>query len=221
MSEEPAPPPASGEEETRNPRLNYRAEASDILFGYLLAIAVSIGLLPLLPEQAALRYTITYAVLMGFGALSWLLGNPPAVEEAPRQLLRGLLIGLLVGLPFYWIGGVILRAAVLRLFPELPSGAILAYALFVITPAENLFFRARLGKHLNWPTSSLLATAFCLLLYLPLLDPLQFPYPATFIAVAIGTLNALFGYLGQRSGLAAAFIAQLIAYSLLLFFPTL
>ena len=208
-------------EEPRESEPTYRAEASDLLFGYLLAIAVSIGLTPLLPEQAALRYTLAYAILMGFGGLTWVLGAPPRVDEAPQQLVRGLFIGIIIGLPFFLIGGSGLRGTVARLFPELPSGVVLAYALFIITPAETLFFRARAQRHLPWLVVAALATAWCLLLYLPLLEPLRFPYPTTLIAVAIGTMNVLFSYLCQRSGLAAAFITQLAAYTILLFFPAL
>ena len=208
-------------EEPRATEPVYRAEASDLLFGYLLAIAVSIGLTPLLPEQAALRYTLSYAILMGFGALAWVLGTPPKVDETPRQLLRGMLVGIMLGLPFFFIGGTGLRGAVTRLFPGLPAGAVLAYALFIITPAETLFFRARAQRHLPWALAAALSTGWCLLLYLPLLEPLRFPYPTILIAVAIGTMNVIFGYLCHRSGLAAAFVAQLVAYTVLLFFPSL
>jgi len=276
-------------EEPREAEPLYRAEASDLLFGYLLAIAVSIGLTPLLPDQAALRYTLSYAILMGFGALAWVLGKPPTVDEAPRQLLRGFLVGLVIGLPFYFIGGSGLRATVERLFPALPPGAVLAYALFIITPAETLFFRARAQRYLAWflvpvlstvwclilflpfyfiggsglratverlfpalppgavlayalfiitPAETLffraraqrylawflvpvLSTVWCLILFLPLLEPLRYPYPTTVIAVAIVTMNVLFSDLCRRSGLVAAFVSQSVAYSFLLFFPTL
>ena len=199
----------------------YRAEASDLLFGYLLAIAVSIGLTPLLPDQAALRYTLSYAILLGFGALAWVLGNPPRVDAAPQQLFRGLLVGIIIGLPFFFIGGAGLRGTVARLFPGLPSGAVLAYALFIITPAETFFFRARAQQHLPWFLVAALATVWCFLLFLPLLDPLRFPYPTTLISVAIGTMNVLFSYLVKRSGLVAAFVTQLVSYTFLLYFPTL
>lgn len=205
----------------RAPQLTYRAEASDLVFGYLLAIAVGIGLTPLLPQQAALRYTLCYAILMGFGALAWLLGSPPRVEEAPRQLLRGLLAGLLLGLPFFFIGGAGLRGAVARLFPELPAGAVLAYALFIITPAETLFFRARAQRHLPWWLAATLASGWSLLLFLPLLEPLRLPYASALFGAAIATMNLIFSHLCRRSGLAAAFVAQLVAYSVLLFFPAL
>lgn len=208
-------------EEPREAEPIYRAEASDLLFGYLLAIAVSIGLTPLLPDQAALRYTLSYAILMGFGALAWMLGNPPKVDEAPQQLIRGFLVGIIIGLPFFYVGGAGLRGAVARLFPGLPSGAVLAYALFIITPAETLFFRARAQRHLPWFLVAALSTAWCFLLYLPLLDPLRLPYPATVVAVAITTMNVLFSYLCKRSGLLAAFVTQTVAYTFLLFFPTL
>ncbi|MCY3936283.1 MAG: hypothetical protein OXG09_09915 [Chloroflexi bacterium] len=208
-------------EEPREAEPLYRAEASDLLFGYLLAIAVSIGLTPLLPDQAALRYTLAYAILMGFGALAWVLGKPPTVDEAPRQLLRGFLVGLVIGLPFYFIGGSGLRATVERLFPALPPGAVLAYALFIITPAETLFFRARAQRYLAWFLVPILSTVWCLILFLPLLEPLRYPYPTTVIAVAIVTMNVLFSDLCRRSGLVAAFVSQSVAYSFLLFFPTL
>ena len=104
-------------EEPRAAESSYRAESSDLVFGFLLSIAVSIGLIPLLPEQAALRYTAAYAIMLGFGALTWVLGKAPQVEEAPRQLIRGILVGIVISLPFFIIGGAGLRGAVARIFP--------------------------------------------------------------------------------------------------------
>ena len=52
-----------------------RGTASDPIFGFVIAAALSIGLTPLLPDNADLRYTLTWGALSGVSILTWLLGN--------------------------------------------------------------------------------------------------------------------------------------------------
>src|SRR5215510_14631788 len=79
-SQEPETPTESlvngNVEEEWTPRpVAYRGATSDPVFGNLIAIALSVGLTPLLPASADLRYTLAWGVLAGFGVLAWLLGN--------------------------------------------------------------------------------------------------------------------------------------------------
>src|SRR5262245_7915246 len=64
----------NGDEEAEEwtPRpVTYRGATSDPVFGYLIAIALSVGLTPLLPSGADLRYTLAWGVMAGFGVLAW------------------------------------------------------------------------------------------------------------------------------------------------------
>src|SRR5689334_6909788 len=57
----------NGEEaEEWTPRpVAYRGATSDPVFGYLIAIALGVGLTPLLPAGADLRYTLAWGVMAG------------------------------------------------------------------------------------------------------------------------------------------------------------
>ena len=51
----------------REPPVTYRGATSDPVFGYLIAIALTIGLIPLIPANTDLRYAIVWMVMAGFG----------------------------------------------------------------------------------------------------------------------------------------------------------
>ena len=50
----------------REPPVTYRGATSDPVFGYLIAIALTIGLIPLIPANTDLRYAIVWMVMAGF-----------------------------------------------------------------------------------------------------------------------------------------------------------
>ncbi|MCA9915671.1 MAG: hypothetical protein KC496_20090, partial [Anaerolineae bacterium] len=72
------------------PETTYRGSGGDPIFGFLLALAVSIGLIPTLPTNADLRYTLAWGALAGVGVIAWLLGNAERITlETPDKLAWG------------------------------------------------------------------------------------------------------------------------------------
>ncbi|MCU0465047.1 MAG: hypothetical protein MUF38_10820 [Anaerolineae bacterium] len=211
-----APPEAEAE-----PYRPLRPRGSDPAFGLVLGFAVSIGLAPLVGTgDPSLRYTLSWGVLAAFGVLAWLLGGlEPVGEERPETLVWGVGFGLLIGVPLMLFGGGTLNATVQRAFGTMTPGELLAYALFVMPIAETLFFRGILhGSRPFWMVG-LIATAWSIVLYLPLLDIGNFPLVAAVICVMLVMLNVMYGYVRNRNGLAAAWICQIIANVFVLFLP--
>ncbi|MEO1441777.1 MAG: hypothetical protein AAFV33_15375, partial [Chloroflexota bacterium] len=80
-----APVPPAAEPVPEPDPVRYRATASDPFFGYIIALAVSFGLTPMLPDGAPMRYTVAWGLLAGFGVLAWLLGNGERItQERPE-----------------------------------------------------------------------------------------------------------------------------------------
>lgn len=205
------------------PRAN-RGGRTDPAFGLLLALAVSIGLAPLLPANADLRYSLAWGTLAVIGVLAWLLGNAPRIEqEQPENLLWGVGFGLLVGTPFLLFGNDILGRAVPVLFPGLSAGAILAYLIFVMPLAETLFFRSLMQQTLNWVAVGALSSAWSAVLIFPVIwsELLTAPAVGVVFAITLLTVNLLYSYVRDRNGLAAAWLCQIVINLLLLFVPAL
>ncbi|MFN8372248.1 MAG: CPBP family glutamic-type intramembrane protease [Anaerolineae bacterium] len=213
------PPPV--DEEPKPKRVAYRGEASDPLFGYIIAIALSIGLLPLLGQNGAdLRYTLAWGALAAFGVLSWLLGSGTRIaQERPENLVWGVIFGFIVGVPLLAFGGSTLSTTVKRLFEGMTVGSLLAYLIFVMPLAETLFFRGLLQQGRSLWLVALLSTIWSALLYLPLLDISRYPAPSVVIAVALIMMNVMYSYVRQRNGLAAAWLCQITANIALLVVP--
>lgn len=198
-----------------------RTRGNDPAFGLILGFAVSIGLAPLIGTgDPSLRYTLSWGVLAAFGVLAWLLGSlEPIGEEKPDTLVWGVGFGLLIGVPLMLFGGGTLTATVRRAFGMMTAGEMLAYALFVMPIAETLFFRGLLhGSRPFWMVG-LIASAWSMVLYLPLLEVGSYPLVAVVICVMLVMLNVMYGYVRQRNGLAAAWICQIVANVLVLFLP--
>lgn len=207
-----------------NSRRAYRGGRTDPAFGLLLALAVSIGLAPLLPANADLRYSLAWGTLAVIGVLAWLLGNAPRIEqEQPENLLWGIGFGLLVGTPFLLFGNDILARAVPVLFPNLSAGAILAYLVFVMPLAETLFFRSLMQQTLNWVAVGALSSAWSAVLIFPVIwgELLTAPAVGVVFAITLMTVNLLYSYVRERNGLAAAWLCQIVINLLLLFIPAI
>jgi hypothetical protein len=200
----------------------YRGATSDPVFGYLVAIALSIGLLPLIPANADLRYTIIWMVMAGFGVLAWLLGNMTRIgQELPENLVWGLIFGLIIGVPLLLVGGDALRQTDLRLFVNMSPGTVLAYLVFVMPLAESLFFRGLLQENRPFWLVGILASIWSAFVFLPLLDVGRFPAVGVVIVTALVLMNLIYSYVRQRNGLASAWIFQIVANIVLLFLPML
>jgi membrane protease YdiL (CAAX protease family) len=215
--------PVAADEAQPEETVIYRAASSDSLFGYIVAMAVSFGLTPLLPDGAPMRYTIAWGLIALFGVVAWLLGNGDQIgQEPPENLFWGGFIGVLAGTPLYAFGSVTLGTASDILFHTVPPGALLAYLVFVMPLGETLFFRGILQQNRSIWLVGLLATAWNALLFFPLIETLSDVWAvAVFIATTLAIVNMVYGWVRERNGLAAAWVCQIVVNLMLIFLPTI
>lgn len=206
-------------------RVSYRGATSDPFFGFLIAIALSIGLTPLLPIHADLRYTLAWGALAGVSVLSWLLGNSERIDqEKPENIAWGVILGALLGIPFLiFLREPILVPAAQQIFPLMPPGTLLAYLVFVMPISETLFFRGLLQNQLVFWIVGLLATLWNIVLFFPVMwnSVVEFPAVAIVIVVTLLMMNMIYVYVRERNGLAAAWICQIVVNLIMLFIPFL
>lgn len=202
----------------------YRGASGDPIFGFLLAIAVSIGLTPppILPDNADLRYTLAWGTLATVGVLAWLLGNAERIgQEEPENIAWGMGMGVLLGTPFILFLSGTFAAAARYMFPEMGAGTLLAYLVFVMPLAETLFFRGVLQQQLNFWVVGVLGGLWSVVLFFPVMwqQVLQSPSVGVFLVVALLVMNLMYSYLRDRNGLAAAWICQIVTNLIMLFIP--
>ena len=194
----------------------------DSLFAYLLALAISIGLISLPAGQHDLRFTLLWMALAGYGVMAWLLTDLDRIErETTENLAWGLAFALILAGPLLAFGGNTLGVISLRLFGDMRAGPVLALLVFAMPLAETLFFRGVLQQRYAFWLTGLMASLWSLLLYLPLLEIMRFPAIALIVALALLMMNLLYSYVRQRNGLAAAWFCQIGVNLVLLFLPYL
>ncbi|MCC6616759.1 MAG: CPBP family intramembrane metalloprotease [Anaerolineae bacterium] len=207
---------------------SYRGSSNDQTFGYLIALALAVGLTPALPANGDMRYTLVWAVMAGFGVLGWLFGTMQRIEqEIPENVAWGIIFGIIVGAPLLLVGGSALTTTVERLFSfeadgvltVLPAGVVLAYLVFVMPVAETLFFRGLMQERRPFWLVGVLSTVWSLVLFAPMLDLFNFPGVAILIGIALLLMNMIYGYVRERNGLAAAWLCQITVNILVLFVP--
>jgi hypothetical protein len=203
---------------------NYRGSSADPAFGFVLAIALCVGLIPLLPDGSDLRYTIAWGALAGVGVLSWLLGSMERIsQEKPDNLLWGIAFGIMLSVPFMVFFLNQFRATADYIFPLYGTGTVLAYLVFIMPLAETLFFRGTMQRSLDFWIVGSLAGLWSIILFFPVMwdEILQFPYVAIFLAIALFAQNMMYSYVKERNGLAAAWLCQITANLILFFIPYL
>ncbi len=202
-----------------------RASRQDLdpIFGYVLAIALSIGLTPI---EADTRYLLLWTFLALMGGMAFVLGSSAHDRPTdPGDLVWGLVLGGLSGGALMLVGGDTLAVTSERLFGATRSDNSLLITwvaqatLFVMPIAETLFFRGALQRVHSFLTVSLLASVWSVLLFFPALDLAGSPAVAVVYGAALILLNFLYGYVNFRHGLAASLVCQMTAGSLLLLFP--
>lgn len=198
----------------------YRGATNDPIFGLLLAAAVSIGLMPLIGTGGAdVRYTLTWGMLALFGVLAWLFGDAERIgQETPDNVLWGAIFGLVLGVPLLLFGGGTLTEIARAAFPDMTTGVVLAYLVFVIPLGETLFFRGILQRTRPFWEVGGLATAWAMLQIFPLINKDALPLIAGFMLIMA---NMLYSYVHDRNGLAAAWVCQITIHLLLFFVPIL
>jgi hypothetical protein len=199
----------------------YRGATNDPTFGYLLALALAVGLSPLIGAgQAELRYTVAWLTLATFGVLAWLFGNSARVgQEKPENVLWGISFGLILGVPLLAFGGSILSAAVDLLFSMMSVGTLLAYLIFVVPLSETLFFRGVMQENRPFWMIGLMGALWSVVLFAPHLDLLRFPFVAVVISAVLAMMSMTYSYVRQRNGLAAAWVCQVVVNIVLVFVP--
>lgn len=203
--------------------VKYRGDA-DPAFGFLLAVALSVGLIPMLPENADLRYTVAWGALAGVSVLGWLLGNAERIgQETLDNIIWGFAFGVIVSVPFVAFFLDIFRGAANLIFPNFGAGTVLAYLVFVMPLAETLFFRGSLQRRLDFWVVGGLAGLWSVILFFPVMwgEILKFPFVAIFLVIALFGLNMMYSYVRERNGLASAWICQITANLILFFIPYL
>lgn len=203
---------------------SYRGSSADPAFGFVLAIALSVGLIPLLPVNADLRYTIVWGTLAGVGVLGWLLGNADRIgQETPDNVGWGIAFGVMVSVPFMVFFTAEFGAASRLMFPEFGIGTVLAYLVFVMPLAETLFFRGSIQRRLDFWIVGGLGGIWSVILFFPVMwsrlsDAIAV---AIFLAISLFVLSMMYSYVRLRNGLAAAWICQITANLILFFIPSL
>ena len=202
-----------------------RGPTSDPVFGFMIAAALSIGLTPLLPDNADLRYTLAWGALSGVSVLTWLLGHMERIgNERPENIGWGVLYGLMLGIPFM----VVLREAILEpataeMFPGISAGSLLAFLVFVMPMSETLFFRGLLQRRLPFWIVGVLGTLWNLVLFFPVMwQTVTELHAVTLVLVIVLLLmNMTFVYVRERNGLAASWLCQIVANLIILYIPFL
>lgn len=207
-----------------------RGANSDPFFGYLIAVALSIGLTPLIPLNADLRYLLAWGLLALFGILAWLLGTMERIErESLEDLGWGVVFGLLVATPILLVGGSTLSQTAQLMFTGgspnaltiLPAGAVLSFLIFTQPLAETLFFRGVLQNNRSFWLVGGMSSLWSIMLFMPMLDIGRYPVVAVIISVALVMVNLIFSYVRQRNGLAAAWLCQIVVNFVMFFIPYL
>lgn len=211
------------------PRIQY----SDPTFGLLIAGALNIGLIPITPEQADLRYVLVWTALGAFGVLAWMLGTTERiVRERLDRLVWGIVLGVVLALPLLMFGGATLETTVRLMFRTgadgagsplitLPSGAVFGLLIFAMPAAETLFFRGLLQNERPFWLIGLIASVFSIFLFFPMVEVARFPLIAMLIGTILTMMNLLYSYVRQRSGLAAAWLCQITVNVIVIGIPYL
>lgn len=210
----------------RRDAVTYRSSGSDPTFGYLISMALAVGLAPIVPWNADLRYALIWLVMAGFGVLTWLFGRMTRIgRESPENIIWGAVFGLIIAVPMLTIGGSTLSTTVHLMFRTgigeeiraLPAGTALALLVFVMPLAESLFFRGVMQENRSFWLVGVLSSLWSLVVFMPMLDIGTYPVIGVIIGIALVMMNLIYAYVRQRNGLAAAWVCQIVVNVVLLF----
>jgi hypothetical protein len=211
-------------------RVRHRSSGSDPTFGLLVGLALSVGLAPLAPENADLRYAVVWIVLGAFGTFAWLLGETDRIEkEEVEDLTWGVVFGVILAVPLLFVGGSTLATTVHLIFrtgiggetQNLPLGSALLMLVFAMPTAETLFFRGLMQYGRPFWLVGLLSSLWSILLFFPMIEVGRYPVIAVIIGIALVMMNLTYSYVRRRNGLAAAWLCQITVNLVLLFIPYL
>lgn len=197
----------------------------DPVFGYILAMALSVGLTPV---EANTRYVILWTFMAAMGGVAFLLGSGIRLKVTdPGDLLWGIGFGVFTGGALMLVGADTLSTVAERLFASgetqspLLNTWIFQATVFVMPMSEALFFRGAMQRAHGIPTVALMASAWSMLMFFPHLGLQEAPVVGVVFTTAFVLLNFLYSYVQWRHGLAASFFCQITAGTLLLLVPRL
>lgn len=197
----------------------------DPVFGYIMAMALSVGLTPV---QTNLRYILLWSFLAVMGGMAFVLGSGIRMKVTdPGDLLWGIGLGLFTGGALMLVGFDTLATASERLFSagqadsKLFDTWVFQATVFVMPIAESLFFRGAMQRVHPVPVVAILASLWSVLMFFPNLGMGKTPAVGLVFGTALVLLNFLYSYVNWRHGLAASFFCQIGAGTLLLLVPTL
>lgn len=198
--------------------VSYRGSSNDPLFGLLLAGAVALGLAPLIGSDGFdLRYVLVWGLLAGFGVLAWLFGSGPRIiEDRPENLAWGIIFALILVVPLLGFGGNTFAEMAELMLRDMTPGTALAFLVFIMPMGETLFFRGIIQNSRPFWQTALMATAFQMVVFFPLVD--RGPYPLI-VGITMLMANMIYGYVRGRNSLAGAWICQITVNITLIFFP--
>ncbi|GAB4441062.1 MAG: hypothetical protein Kow00120_09430 [Anaerolineae bacterium] len=188
---------------------------TDPFFSYLVAVALSLGLLPV---ETQTRYAILWTALLVLGAGFYLLSpRDRTADSEPANLVWGGAFGLLIGVPVLALIAPALAATSHQLFPEMSDASAYLALVFAIPVGETLFFRGALQETRGFRFAAVAASVWSVLLFIPNRTLAE----AIAIAVTLVGLSFAYAYVRQRNGLAAAWVCQVVVNACLLFVPRL
>jgi hypothetical protein len=197
----------------------------DPVLGYIMAMALSIGLTPV---PTNLRYVLLWTLLAAMGGIAFLIGTGIRLKVTdPGDLLWGIALGIFTGGALLLVGSDTLATVSRRLFSagqddnKLFETWVFQATVFVMPVAESLFFRGAMQRTYSIPVVAVLASLWSILMFFPHLNLSETPIVGVVFGTALVLLNFLYGYVNWRHGLAASFFCQISAGSLLLLVPTL
>jgi hypothetical protein len=196
----------------------------DPVFGYILAMALSVGLTPL---PASTRYVLLWTFMAAMGGMAFLLGSGIRLNVTdPGDLLWGIGLGAFTGGALLLVGSDTLQTASERLFGAggdhaLTDSWVFQATVFVMPVAESLFFRGAMQRVHPIPVVAIMASIWSMLMFFPHLGLGDAPVVGVVFGAAVVLLNFLYSYVHWRHGLAASFFCQIFAGTLLLLVPRL
>jgi hypothetical protein len=198
----------------------------DPVFGYIMAMALSIGLTPV---QANVRYVLLWAFMGAMGGMAFLIGSGIRLKVTdPGDLLWGIGLGIFTGGALMFVDSHTLATASERLFGAnigadrvLVDTWVFQTTVFVMPVAESLFFRGAMQRVHPIPVVALLASIWSMLMFFPHLGLGETPVVGVVFGTALVLLNFLYSYVNFRHGLAASFFCQISAGTMLLLVPRL
>ncbi len=194
----------------------------DPVFGYILAMALSVGLTPI---PASTRYVLLWTFMAAMGGMAFLLGSGIRLKVTdPGDLLWGIGLGIFTGGAMMLVGSDTLKTASERLFGAggaLTDSWVFQATIFVMPVAEALFFRGAMQRVHPIPVVAIMASIWSMLMFFPNLGLGEAPVVGVVFGTALVLLNFLYSYVNWRHGLAASFFCQICAGTLLLLVPRL